>query len=355
MSIKNLTVYIFHKFYEKEAGARLAKRLVEVLVRFGLNPIVISDYPSLETNQDILLLDASFETDSFGQVDLSFPILKIFKSCPNFTEIDFHDFIIYPFTDEELISRILNLYNIYKNIVYFQQVNNRFKSYLLNLSHDVYSPVKLVKSQIDYLRLNSIYNQNEYHNSIFESTLSQLDSIVNILLSVPYQSLASDKIAIGDDIQSIDFAYLLKNTAKQLELYASNQGVDITVSIHNTAMQASVESNYNYLWRMVYNLLLNSIKYCVGGGTVKTSLSVFNNNLRWETWDTGIGMSFEQLDNIQHYFDSKSDDDLTETDGGFGRGLVVIKLVTVSLDAIVKVESELGVGTTFTIDIPFTI
>lgn len=315
---------------------------------FGLNATIVYDYPNAVTSPNILLLDATFDEETFGDIDLSFPVLKILKCYSDFKKMDFHDFIVYPFQDNELICRIVNLYNMYRNIQQFNQINNNFKSYLLNLSHDVYSPVKLVKSQIEYLRVN---NKNEYYDTILEATLSQLSNIINVLLSVPYSSVASDSIAIDDDIQNVNFAQLIQNIAIQLNLYASAQGVDITVHIQNQGENACIVSNYMYLWRMVYNLVFNSIKYCLGGGMIKLSLLKVGNILRFEVCDTGIGMTPEQLTNIRQYLALPS---ITSSEGeiGFGRGLVVVKLVVNSLKAAIAVKSELGVGTTFVINFP---
>lgn len=354
------------RFYPKQAHEvftepDFALELSATLRAFGLNAIVVDDYPYEKTSQNILLVDASFEEEIFGDVDFSFPVLKILKSYPDFKKINFHDFIVHPFSDIELICRIINLYNMYKNIQHIHQVNNNFKSYLLNLSHDVYSPIKLIKNQIEYLR---IHNENEDHNQIFESTLSQLSNIINILLSVPYSSVASDKIAIEDNIQTVNFALLIQNIATQLGLYASAQGVDITVHIQNQAKNACIVSNYTYLWRMVYNLVFNAIKYCLGSGLIKLSLLKVDGVLRFEVRDTGIGMTPEQLTDIRQYFalshQTSSEGELgsqcraevsgVEATGGFGRGLVVVKLVVNSLKATATVDSELGVGTTFIID-----
>lgn len=336
--------------------ADFASHLSTTLLNLGLNVTVVNDYHSLGISQNILLLDASFEEEVFRDVDLSFPVLKILKSYPDFKKIDFHDFIVYPFTDTELICRIINLYNTHKNIQHFHQVNNNFQSYLLNLSHDVYSPIKLIKSQIDYLRIN---NKNEYHKAIFESTLSQLTNVVNVLLSVPYLSVASDNILIDDNKQSVNFTLLIQNIATQLDLYASAQGVDITVHVQNQAKDICIFSNYAYIWRMAYNLVFNAIKYCLGGGTIKLSLSKLDDTLRFAICDTGIGMTAEQLTNIQQYLVSPqqisnevAEVSPAEATGGFGRGLVVVKLVANSLKASITVDSELGIGTTFVIDFP---
>lgn len=342
-----LTVYIFG------ATDSYSIELLRLLHDFGLNGVVVDDYPcdACETHRremkerqiscDILLLDASFDDEMFGDVDLSFPVLKILKSYPDFKKIDFHDYIIYPFQGTELYCRIINLYNMYKNIQYLQQVNNNFKSYLLNLSHDVYSPAKLIKSQIEYLHLN---NKNDSYDTIFESTLSQLASIIDVLVSVPYSSVASDAVAIEEMSEIVNVGLLVKSVATQLNLYATNQGVNVIVCV-NFVENAFISSNYIYLWRMVYNLMFNAIKYCLGGGVLKVLLNRIGDTLRLEIEDNGIAMAPPQLAAVQQYLMSDY-----ETNTRFGRGMMVVKFVANSLKAIVNVESELGTGTTFTVD-----
>ena len=353
MSIDSLIICILYKPCKEKFGLELANKISNLLQSFRLKVQIIEDYCLLDTSQNIFLLDATFEAEAFGEANLSFPILKIFKFGQNLKKICFYDFILYPFSDEELVSRIFNSYNLYRNIKYFQEINNKFKSYLLNLSHDVYSPIKLIKNQIDYLRINDVGNRNDYHDAIFDSTISQLDNIADVLLSVPYTSTASDSIVIKDNCQCVIFSCLLNNIVMQLDSYAYNQGVDIEVDIHKSANSTVINSSYSYLWRMVYNLLINAIKYCIGGGTIKISLLAFDNILRWEVCDTGIGMSSEQLENIQQYLlHHKNNKETSEVDAGFGRGLVVVKLVASSLNATVKVESQFGAGTTFTVDFP---
>lgn len=348
----DVTICVLTKYIDSDRmehslpSTNFALELSTKLCALGFDAITIIDYPNTTGLQNILLIDATFESESFGNVDLSCPVLKILTSYPDFRSIDFHDFVVYPFQDMELVSRITNLYNMYQNIQYFNQVNNNFKSYLLNLSHDVYSPVKLIKSQIEYLRANS---KNEYYDTIFDATLSQLLSIINVLLSVPYSSVASDSIAIDDNSQSCNFAFLIENIATQFNLYASAQGVDIVVYIEEQVKDACIASNYTYLWRMVYNLVFNAIKYCLGGGTIKLVLSKVEDNLRFEIIDTGIGMIPEQLISVRKYLRRANE---SHEKFGLGRGLAVVKFVLNSLAASVAVDSELGVGTTFIIDFP---
>ncbi|NJN07478.1 MAG: hypothetical protein HC815_05620 [Richelia sp. RM1_1_1] len=79
MSIDSLIICIFYKPCEGEFGLELANKISDLLQSFSLKVRTIEDYSLLDVSQNIFLLDATFEAEAFGEVDLSFPILKIFK------------------------------------------------------------------------------------------------------------------------------------------------------------------------------------------------------------------------------------------------------------------------------------
>ncbi|BDA75898.1 hypothetical protein CAL7716_100640 (plasmid) [Calothrix sp. PCC 7716] len=286
-------------------------------------------------------MDASFNNDKSIELDFSFPVLKIMKSYPDFEGIDFHDFILYPYQDKELYCRIINLYNLYKNINHFDSINEKFKSYLLNLSHDVYAPVKLIKMQMKHLSNNL---EIKSFDEILESVLSQLDNITDVLLSVPYSSIALDSLLIEKNISFIDIVDLISNVVKQLSFYAATQGINVVYN--NLDEKPFVRANYTYIWRMVYNLLFNAIKYSLGRGIVRLTLLKDDETLKFLVVDTGVGMTPEQLSIVRKYLMSSDE----EENSRFGRGMVIIKFVANYLKATVNIDSEMGVGTTFTIE-----
>lgn len=336
----DFTVHVFSNDF------KLKQELLKSLDAFSIDTVFVDSYPLLRPSaKNVILLDASFDDEKTIDLDFSFPVLKVMKSYPDFERIDFHDFIIYPFQYEELYCRIINLYNLYKNINHYDLINSQFKSYLSNLSHDVYSPIKLIQTQIRYLSSNT---NIENYGEVFKSVLGQLDNVANILLSVPYSSIALDSLVIKKDLSLVNITNLVSDVVSQLDFYAEKQGVEVIYnSIAEKAEKPFICMNYTYFWRMVYNLLFNAIKYSLGGGVVRLSLLRNRSILKFVVADTGVGMTPEQLLRIRQYLMSQQEEDKNSR---FGRGMVIIKLVANYLKATVNVDSKLGVGTTFTIE-----
>lgn len=332
----DFTVHVFSNDF------KLKQELLKSLDAFSIDAVFVDSYPLLRPSaKNVILLDASFDDEKTIDLDFSFPVLKVMKSYPDFERIDFHDFIIYPFQDEELYCRIINLYNLFKNINHLDSINSKFQSYLLNLSHDVYSPIKLIQTQVKYLSSNP---NRQNSDEVFKSILGQLDTMIDVLLSVPYSSIALDNLVIKNDSSLVNITKLVSNIIIQINFYATSQGVKI---IYNSLTENYyICANYTYLWRMIFNILFNAIKYSLGGGVVRLSLLRNNNILKFVVADTGVGMTPEQLSLLRQYLASEQE----EEKSGFGRGMVVIKFVANYLKATVNVDSKLGVGTTFTVE-----
>jgi len=97
------------------------------------------------------------------------------------------------------------------------------------------------------------------------------------------------------------------------------------------------------------NLISNGIKYSVERGSVEFYTEIYNNRIRFTIRDGGLGMSSNQLNSLYEKYakfnDSKS---------GQGIGLYIVKNLTNRFKGQIHYESELGRGTTVTIDFPLS-
>ena len=102
---------------------------------------------------------------------------------------------------------------------------------------------------------------------------------------------------------------------------------------------------------MLINLIGNAIKFTEKGSVV-LSIALQNDTvLTFSIRDTGIGISNEQQERLFRAF-SQGDSSVTRTYGGSGLGLAISKRLTAMLGGDISMQSELGVGSTFTVTIP---
>lgn len=102
---------------------------------------------------------------------------------------------------------------------------------------------------------------------------------------------------------------------------------------------------------VMINMVSNAIKYSPNGGDVAIAMDVFESNLKIEVKDQGMGISKE---NIEHIFEQfyRVDSSLTASIGGTGLGLAIVKSIIETHGGIIRCDSVVGAGSTFTILLP---
>lgn len=103
----------------------------------------------------------------------------------------------------------------------------------------------------------------------------------------------------------------------------------------------------------ITNLVENAIKYNREEGSVQVSLNADHKYFYVKVADTGIGIPQEDLDHIFERF-YRVDKSHSREIGGTGLGLAIARNAVIMHRGAVKVHSEEGVGTTFTVRIPLT-
>ncbi len=103
--------------------------------------------------------------------------------------------------------------------------------------------------------------------------------------------------------------------------------------------------------KILLNLVINAIKFTPSSGTIAVKVIASENQLRLTVEDTGVGIPPEVLPRIFERF-WQVDTSSTRKFQGAGIGLALVRSLTEAMEGKVKVESQLGHGTTFTIDLP---
>ena len=115
--------------------------------------------------------------------------------------------------------------------------------------------------------------------------------------------------------------------------------------------EARVLGDPDRLKQLILNLMTNAVKYTENGGAVTVSLTTAAENAYISVQDTGVGIPPEDLAHIfdRFYRVSKA---RTRHRGGAGLGLAIAQSIAQAHNGSISVESEVGVGSTFTVRIP---
>lgn len=125
---------------------------------------------------------------------------------------------------------------------------------------------------------------------------------------------------------------------------------DIAVQLQGDS-QLTVTANKRMIDELLSNLVDNAIKYNRAGGSVLVTLSAADGRVQIGIKDTGIGISGEHLNRIYERF-YRVDASRSKKTGGTGLGLSIVKHIVEFHRGSIEVESEVGTGSLFTVDLP---
>ncbi|MEP0873262.1 ATP-binding protein, partial [Trichocoleus desertorum AS-A10] len=140
------------------------------------------------------------------------------------------------------------------------------------------------------------------------------------------------------------------------DLVESLSVLEIAAPIHLAAQIRVKASLYvlgdeNQLSRLLSNLIVNALQYTPSGGSVTVTLEQTDAHALIQIQDTGIGIAPAEQSRIFERFYRVSSDRSRQT-GGTGLGLAIAKAIVEAQQGRLKVQSELGKGSTFTICLP---
>ncbi len=230
------------------------------------------------------------------------------------------------------------------------EVASRSKSeFLANISHELRTPLTAILGYSDLL-----YEEGDLSRAP-QSRLDMLDTIRlngRHLLQIIEDLLDLSKIEAGKmPIESIACRpeQFLDEARRHLELQAKSKGLDFVVR-SASLLPATFLGDPKRIRQILFNLVGNAIKFTESGRIALEMTAIPGDKARIEfvVTDTGIGMTTEQLGRLFQPF-GQADASTTRKFGGTGLGLSITRRLAELLQGGIKVESEPGLGSTFTV------
>lgn len=233
-----------------------------------------------------------------------------------------------------------------------EELQKNKTEFFANLSHELRTPLNIIFSSLQVLNLKA--------EAIKE--VSQKDSILkytNIAMQNTYRLLKlvnnlidSNKITSGYfdyNPQNYDIIFFIESICQSIVEFAKSKGIEV---IFDTEVEERVISfDLDKMERIILNILSNSIKFSGEDGKIKIYIREIQDMIQIKISDTGIGIPKDKLDYIFDRF-KQVDNHCVRKGEGSGIGLYLVKSLVDMHNGNVCVESELGKGTIFTINIP---
>lgn len=196
---------------------------------------------------------------------------------------------------------------------------------------------------------------NQYLNDEQKDTLDIIHKGSRHLEQTLEQIIQLNKIEKGQmaiNVSEFNPLQMLSDLLAEFDSVAKQKGLALISRVHH--IDYVLEGDASKIQQILSSLIDNAIKFTKEGQvTIQSQLMHFNESIHWriQVIDTGIGISANYMEDIFTPF-FQVDSSRTKHYEGVGVGLPVIKQMVQLIGASIEVDSELGVGSTFSITIP---
>lgn len=256
-------------------------------------------------------------------------------------------------------SILYTIWRLYKNEIsllqYSRQVTQYAKikgDFLATISHEIRTPLNSIIGFSEQIVKTDLPKEQQPKLDAIRSSSGILMTLVNDILD--FSKLESGKIELSE--KPFQPYLICQEMRSMLGIQADKKDITLRTELHFDAEVTLLGDGFR-MKQVLMNLLSNAIKFTPTKGTVTLSSSlapIMGDQVLWsfQIKDTGIGISKENLGIIFNDFQQLEHDSKVERSVGTGLGLAICKRIVELAGGSIKVTSELGVGSTFSVEIP---
>lgn len=225
-----------------------------------------------------------------------------------------------------------------------EQLRTEFVS---NVTHELKTPITSIRGFIETLKGGAINNKDVSLRflDIIDIEAERLHELINDILS-----LSEIETKLSDtDIESIDFNSIIDGVFEVMQNIATEKNI---VLKNNISEKIFIKANRNRMKQLILNLVDNSVKYNIPNGSVTVDAQNAGGKVIISIKDTGIGIPHTHIPRIFERF-YRVDKGRSRDMGGTGLGLSIVKHIVNLYNGDIKVNSEVGKGTEFIIQLPY--
>ncbi|WP_460513664.1 sensor histidine kinase [Cyclobacterium sediminis] len=235
-----------------------------------------------------------------------------------------------------------------KVIIRQKKVSEIKNDFINNMTHEFKTPISTVSLAVEALQDPDLFGEQalrkRYLNIIKDENVRLGKQVEQVL-----QAAALEKNDFNLKIEKVDLKELIEDTKKHFELLVENRGG--TLSTEYSLLTGQLEVDVFHLNNILNNLLDNATKYSKDAPIIKITVEETETNFTLSISDKGIGISKEAQKKIFDKFYRVPTGNLHDVKG-FGLGLSYVKTMVEAHNGTIRLDSNPGQGSVFTINLP---
>ncbi|MCM8525589.1 MAG: ATP-binding protein, partial [Lentisphaeraceae bacterium] len=242
---------------------------------------------------------------------------------------------------------------IIENITALRRLENMRKDFVSNVSHELKTPISIIAGFVETIKeCKDDPESTSRFIDIIEKNAARLSTIVDDLLNL--SKLEQNEAMVRKDFENRNISDTVKMAIDVCSHEARKKNIKLNIELEESKYygKETMLANHRLLEQALRNLIENAIRYSPEGTKVSISSRKIKDKIEISVIDSGPGISVEHQDKIfgRFYRVDKSRDRQT---GGSGLGLAIVKHIARIHNGHVKLESNVGEGSTFTLVLPY--
>ncbi|MBY4797827.1 HAMP domain-containing histidine kinase [Collinsella sp. AGMB00827] len=215
-----------------------------------------------------------------------------------------------------------------------------------DVAHELRTPLMAMLATVEAMQ-DGVYPTDAEHLETVASETRRLARLVQKMLDISRMESAHEPM----NIKSVDVVSLVRSIVANQEQLFIQRDLNLRFNDETQGKGATAEIDADMISQAVINIMSNAMRYTPEDGWVVVSVVAERKQVQISISDTGIGIAKEDLSRVFGRF-WRADASRARVAGGLGVGLAVTKMIVERHQGFISVESELGHGTTFTINLP---
>jgi PAS domain S-box-containing protein len=221
------------------------------------------------------------------------------------------------------------------------KINSELDRFVYSASHDLRAPLMSVKGLLNMIKLDPDKKNTEHYLNLIEQSVAKLDNFILDIINYSRNSRMEVKA------KEIDFNMMVQECIDALRFMDGAEQVRSIIEINATT---PFYSDYSRLQIIFNNIISNAVRYrdpWKEDSFLRIRIETTSKEAKIIFADNGVGIAEEYVESIfKMFFRANADSK------GSGLGLYIVKGVIEKMDGTIQVQSKLGEGTIFTVNIP---
>ncbi|ANI58983.1 ATP-binding protein [Pseudomonas sp. GR 6-02] len=235
-----------------------------------------------------------------------------------------------------------------------EKANNAKSDFLAMMSHELRTPMNGVLGMLQLLETTAMTEEQIEYAALASESTEHLLKVINDILDfsrIERSELELEHIAFN-------LADLITSCAQSFQHSAVQRGLDLQLQIPEDMRALQVQGDPTRIRQILVNLVGNALKFTERGRvTIEPQWQSLDHELLWFTCtvrDSGIGIPAESLELMFNAF-QQADSTISRRYGGTGLGLPIARTLAERMGGTLRAQSEEGVGSVFTLEIPLAL